>query len=237
MFCLPYAGGSAAMYNKWYGVCSGHIRLIPVELAGRGRRINEPLYGSVEETVEDVYNIIKGQVRRDQPYILFGHSMGAYLAYQVAQKIRRNGLPLPFHVFFSGRGAPHSRNISKKIYHTMEMEEFKQEILQLGGTPREFFDHPELVEYLLPVLRNDFRITESVLPSEEIDPLDCDITIFTGKEEDEMEADDIHGWRLHTKSVCHIHYFNGGHFFIIDHTERIVGIINNVCAVLKGRMH
>lgn len=226
LFCLPYAGGSAAIFNKWNSLVSREIRVVPVELAGRGGRMNEALYNTLNDAVDNVYNIIRKRIDNQQPYALFGHSMGALLAYKVVQRIRKEQLPEPIHIFFSGRGAPHSITRREKIYHTMEEEEFKRELLQLGGTPKEFFEHPELMEFLLPVLRNDFKLSETVLPVENIEPLDYDITVFVGKDEEGMVAEDVHGWRLHTKQLCIVHYFNGGHFFINDETERIVSIIN-----------
>jgi len=225
LFCFPYAGGGAAAFNKWKQYLDKQIQLQPVELAGRGKRIYDPLYKSIDDAVNDVYNKIFPDLNRE-PYALFGHSMGGIIAYELAYKIRENGLPNPLHVFFSGRGAPHIPDEDEEWWHDLPDAEFKEKILELGGTPKEFFEHPELLEVLLPMLRTDFKIAETYRHNGEVNPLDYNITVFIGKDED-FEAERVHGWREHTKQVCSIHYFEGEHFFIHEKTLELVKIINN----------
>ncbi|MDQ1355588.1 MAG: Thioesterase [Acidobacteriota bacterium] len=227
LFCLPYAGGSAAMYNKWRQYLDRRIELHPLELAGRGRRIYDPLYDSIAEAVDDVYKIIESQLDQ-MPYCFFGHSMGGIIAYELALKIKNLQRPQPVHIFFAGRGAPNIPGEDEKNFHQLPEEEFKKEILELGGTPREFFEHPELLDVLMPMLRSDFKIAETYKFPEagEIKPLDYDISVFIGKEE-EVTAGQMHGWREHTAGICTVYYFPGEHFFINEETERIVKIINH----------
>jgi surfactin synthase thioesterase subunit len=225
LFCFPYAGGSSAVFNKWRHFLDKKIEMAAVELAGRGRRIYDPLYDSIQEAVEDVYKMINGRLD-GTPYAIFGHSMGGIIAYELAQKIRALKQPLPVHVFFSGRGAPHIPGKNDKMFHQMPDDDFKKEIIELGGTPREFFEHPELIDALLPMLRSDFKIAETYEKPRDVTPLDCDITIFIGKEE-EVTAEQMHGWKDHSKNRCTIHYFDGEHFFINEKREKIVKIINH----------
>ncbi|HYC29102.1 MAG TPA: thioesterase domain-containing protein, partial [Chitinophagaceae bacterium] len=181
-------------------------------------------------------NIISQSIIDGRPYAIYGHSMGAMLAYEVTQKLRENKMPLPVHVIFSGRGVPHRRSKNETIFHTMSDADFQKEIAKLGGTPKEFFDHPELMEYLLPILKNDFKISETATVWKDIRPFDFPITIFMGKEEEEMEAEDVHGWMHHTNQTCVVYYFNGGHFFINDQWETTAGIIQKI--LMPGeRMH
>ena len=80
LFCIPYAGGGAAIYKKWEQSLLPDIELVAVELAGRGRRSNEQLYKDVPAAVEDVYNCILPSIMDGKPYAIFGHSMGAMLS-------------------------------------------------------------------------------------------------------------------------------------------------------------
>ncbi len=225
LFCLPYAGGGAGSFSKWRKYLHPEIELIPVELAGRGSRMREPLYRDAYEAIEDVFQHIKGETGKG-PYAIFGHSMGSMIGYYVIRKIRDNHLPGPLHAFFSGREAPHIKREDKKKYHLMSDADFQQEIIDLGGTPPEFFEHPELVEVFLPVLKNDFKIAECGVEDTGIQPLDIDITIFLGRDED-LSADECDGWKYHTKKYCTTHYFPGGHFFLQEETERLLGLIDN----------
>ena len=233
LFCLPYAGGSAIIYREWKPFFASNIELAPVEYAGHGKRIMHPLYKDVQAAVEDVYDMLLAAVANGRPYAIFGHSMGAMLAYEVAQKLRSNNKPLPKHIFFSGRGAPHISAEKYKIYHKMSDGEFQAEIANLGGTPKEFFEHPELMEYLLPILKNDFMISDTAPVRAEIEPFDFPITVFVGKEEEDMDAEDVHGWRVHSRKTCVVYYFNGGHFFIKDEWEAMAGVVQGT--LVKGR--
>lgn len=225
LFCFPYAGGSAMIYNRWKPFIDSRIELIPIELAGRGRRIHEGLYKDVKAVVDDVFYIIREDIKYS-PYSIFGHSMGAMISYELAQKIKNSNLPSPEHIFFSGRSAPHLEREDEKKYHLMDDDRFKKEVLQLGGTPPEFFEHPELLQLFLPLLKNDFRISESELSTGVINPLNVNFTVFLGKDEDLTSAQ-CDGWKKHTDKLCSIHYFEGGHFFLHDETDQIVRFINN----------
>jgi medium-chain acyl-[acyl-carrier-protein] hydrolase len=224
LFCFPYAGGSAVIYNNWKQYLDPSIELRPIELSGRGKRIFEPLYSSVPDLIDDVYGIIMDDIQA-APYAFFGHSMGGMIGYELAQRIRKTKLPGPGHIFFSGRNAPHIKK-NEKIIHLLPEDEFRKEIISLGGTPPDFFDYPELLEALLPVLRNDFKLADTDIQSGEILPLDCNITVFFGKNEN-LTAEQCEGWKIHTKKQYRIHYFEGGHFFLHDKVEQIVRFINS----------
>ena len=224
LFCLPYAGGSAAVFAQWQQYLDPRIRLVPVELAGRGRRIKDPLYGSLSDAMNDAFRIITNSIDGSS-YAIMGHSMGSLIAYEVAQKIRTANIPQPSHVFFSGHGAPHIPLKEDKKFNLMTDAEFKKEMIALGGTPPEFFQYPELMELFLPLLRSDFAIAETEIHTREIRPLDCNITIFHGKKDD-LTAGQSDDWKCHTLKNCRIHYFEGGHFFINEEIAEITRLIN-----------
>lgn len=226
LFCFPYAGGSSVMYHQWKPFLQDEIELRPIELAGRGKRIIENPYNDIKDAVEDVFELIYKEVQQS-PYMLFGHSMGAMIAYELAQKIREKGLPKPIHMFFSGKGAPNVHRSDEKEYHLLDDSSFKKEVIELGGTPPEFFEHPELMELFLPLLKNDFRIAETHKLTEPIKEFDQDITVLLGKEDD-LNAEQCEEWVKHTTEFCYFHHFPGGHFFINDEKKAIVRIIEDV---------
>lgn len=225
IFCFPYAGGSAVIFNNWKPFFDSRIEFVPVELAGRGKRINESLYPNVSDAIDDVFEIIK-PVIGSIPYALYGHSMGGMISYELAQRIVQKNLPPPVHLFISGRGAPHIIREDDKKYHLMSEEIFRKEIIELGGTPPEFFEHPELIEVFLPMLRNDFRLAETELNNGEINPLNCNITAFFGEDED-LTSEQCLEWEKHTKKTFKPYYFKGGHFFIHNEIKQIVGLMNS----------
>ncbi|HAN17222.1 MAG: hypothetical protein A2X13_00055 [Bacteroidetes bacterium GWC2_33_15] len=229
LFFFPYAGGSSMVYNSWKPFLLPGLEIKTIELAGRGKRIHEPFYDNFDQLIQDVFSMIESEIISDD-YIFFGHSMGAKIAYELAQAILSKGLPLPEHIFFSGRGAPYITGNDEKEYHKLPDEEFKEKVLNLGGTPKEFFEHPELLEVFLPLLKNDFRLAARDYSKKEINPLPCKFTVFIGKNE-ELTPAQIDGWKNYTSENCTIYYFNGGHFFINEKVQEIVQIINSTIQI------
>ncbi len=235
IFCLPYAGGSATIYRGWHNYLDPSIKLIPIELSGRGERIAEPLYDTLDMALDDVLSIIREDIDT-APYALFGHSMGAMLSYELAQRIVQEGLPKPQHLFFSGRGVPDVTPIKKKKYHLMDDKEFEKELMLLGGTPVEIFENRELRHLFFPLLRSDFNLSGTDLSKRKVTPFDCDLSILVGKEE-KLSAKRITGWKRHTKGICNVHFLTGGHFFLKHEQKTIADIINQRLAKTAKERH
>jgi surfactin synthase thioesterase subunit len=230
LFCFPYAGGSAAIFNGWKTLLHPSVNMRAVELAGRGERIGDTLYEDVPEMIADLLRRIETELTA-LPYALFGHSLGSTICYELYNKIREKGLPLPVHVFFSGAGALHVIREGEKKYYLMSDEEFKKEVLGLGGTPPEFFQYPELLQIFLPMLKNDFRMAEQE-PAGALIPIEGDITVFLGKEDD-LTPEQCDGWKRYTRRVCRMYYFDGGHFFLQRQGPAIVSVINQTLLEYK----
>ncbi|MCM3598087.1 thioesterase domain-containing protein [Metabacillus idriensis] len=223
LFCLPYAGSSASIYYKWNKYLDDSILLHPIELKGRGKRIKEPFYNSIEEAIEDVYTQVKPFI--DRPFSFYGHSMGSVLVYELCCKLKREQNQSPKNIFVSGRKAPQCTNKSNKI-HLFDDEDFKNEIRKLGGTPEEIIQNEEYFNFFKPVIRADYKIIEEYKYQREDFKLDCNIMVLNGKE-DNITEKELFSWQELTSKECEILHFEGGHFFINDHTEEVVKVINN----------
>jgi len=225
LFCLPYAGGSATIYEKWKKNINSSIQLIPIEYSGRGKRFTQPLCDNLEEVVDDIYNIIKNNLD-DTPYCFFGHSMGSLVSYELSHKIKELNHPQPTHIFFSGKSAPNIKSRDKDL-HKLNDKEFKEELFKLEGTPKEILENNELMNIYLPILRSDFKVVEEYMYTPKPEKLECNFTVIYGKDDD-MRINEICDWQKHTNQKCNFIKFPGGHFFIHDHTEEIVEIVNNI---------
>lgn len=224
LFCLPYAGGSSAIYTTWKNYVNPNIELCPIELAGRGKRFQEPLYNTIEEMVNDVYDQIKDDVEKDS-YAIFGHSMGSIIAYELCYKLEEKNARKPVHIFFSGHKAPNIIRDEESI-HDLPNEQFKNKLIELGGTPKEFFESKELCDMFIPIIRADFKAVENYIYNGENDKLNTNISVMYGKKE-EMTMNEILQWRNHTSGETKIYPFEGDHFFINDNSQNIVNIINH----------
>lgn len=225
LFCIPYAGGSAAVYSKWKKKLNPLIELKQVELPGRGYRIKEPLIDNMPDMVENIFKEIKDQI--ESPYILFGHSMGALITYEVCKRIKQEGYPAPVHIFISGKQAPQAKSEKPNCYSLPE-DEFIKHILNYNGTDDVVFKNKELASLFIPILRADFKLVETYKFDCSDDYLECDVSVFSGAEDRAVSWEDLSGWQEVTKGNCNFYQFKGGHFFINEHTEEVVDQINNV---------
>ena len=223
LFCIPHAGGSASVYSKWNKFTQPYIEVVPIELAGRGKRFNENLYSSVNEAVEDIYKIIKDDLKTD--YALFGHSMGSLIAYELAHYIIKLQKDSPKHIFLSGKKAPHIKADNICIDDLSDTE-FKDKILSLSGTPKEIFQNKDMLNIFEPILKADLRILDAYKYFERGEKLNCNITILNGKN-DNLTINDIWSWKQHTSKSCNIYLFKGGHFYLNENIKDLINIINS----------
>lgn len=223
LFCIPYAGGSASIYCKWNKLLRNDIDLFLVELAGRGKRLSEDFYNCFDEAVEDLFTRIKDYI--DDDYAIFGHSLGCWLAFELAYKIHEKGYNPPKHIFLSGNRAPHIYK-REKVMHKLPDEEFKKEILKLGGTPKEIFEMKELMELFTPILRADYKILDEYKFEEHGFPLNSDITVLNGIDDD-LTHEDLESWRSYTTGQFKICNFKGDHFFLMEEPQKVTELINN----------
>jgi surfactin synthase thioesterase subunit len=226
IFCLPYAGGGARIFSRWHLGLPEDVEVQAVELPGRGTRAREPLWaGDIGTLVEDLALEIAAAL--DAPYFLWGHSMGALLAFMCTRELRRRGLPQPARLFVSGRKAPHRPGLDGVAWRYSDRD-FIAMLRERGGTPPEVLDEPELMALLVPIVRSDFRLIDSYQHSTEA-PLECPITAFGGTRDGLATPHDMAEWRIHTTGSFDVETVAGNHFFIDANrdvvVERVAGYV------------
>lgn len=220
LFGIPFAGGSAAgTYGRWGRLLPASIKMLPLELAGRGRRMQEPFFDNVAATVADLLDKVAPVAARE-PYAIYGHSMGTVLGYELIKVLADAGLPEPKAIFFSGRQPPH-HIYQRKILHVLDDAEFIEEIKKLGGTPEGFFDMPDLVKAFLPILRCDYRMIELYQQAAPLHVSRADIVYFYSDQDSLVSKPAIYEWERYTHGQLVLKDFQGGHFFINDNAEPI----------------
>lgn len=224
LFGVPYAGGSAAaIYGKWARDLPRSIKIVPLEPAGHGRRMNEPFHQSVAETVESMLGAIR-PIAAASPYAICGHSMGCIVTYELVKALERAGLPSPRTVFLSGRNPPHCAYEQRNL-HLLSDERFLAEIKRLGGTPAQLFDMPELLGTFLPILRSDYRIIELYRFAQPIHVTDADVVVLHSDRDAMVTRPQACEWQRYTRGRFELCEFPGGHFFINDCGREICALI------------
>jgi surfactin synthase thioesterase subunit len=223
LFCLPYAGGGTIIYRRWPALVSADIRVYAVALPGREQRITEPPMSDAAHIAEALASAIAPYA--GESFAVFGHSMGAAIAYETALAIIRTGGQAPLCLMVSARRAPH-RPQRKRLVHRLPDEEFVAELQRLNGSPPGVFDDPELMALMLPILRNDFQLTEAYF-SPAPARLRCPIIAFGGASDAEVELLDLAAWQELTSGEFRLHVLSGDHFFINTNQCELGGLVTS----------
>jgi medium-chain acyl-[acyl-carrier-protein] hydrolase len=232
LFCFPYAGGNAALFQSWSKNLPEQIELCAIQLPGRGDRLKELPFQSLADLVTALLPILPPYL--DRPYALLGHSMGALISFEVARQLQfHQPSPHPLkHLFVSGRRAPHLPGRLPHL-HQLSDREFLEELSYLNGTPAEVLNNAELMQFFLPTLRSDFSICETYRYVKGV-PLTCPITVFGGVDDSIEPVDLMPGWNLQTQCQTLIEKVPGGHFFIQSQQQRILATIVSCLGKRQG---
>lgn len=232
LFCLPYAGGAANIYSQWNKYFDSSVEVKALELKGRGTRFKEEFYEDIQSAVDDLYQMIEKDIE-EKNYCLFGHSMGGLLAYELYYRIYEKQNRLPEHIFFSGAKAPGAPDQGERI-HLLPDHEFIKAVDNYGGTPKEVLENQNLLDIVLPILRNDFRLIENYHFRKRTDRLKCDITSIRGTK-DSVKENDVREFIHYTEGRCRFYEVQGNHFFIKTNKEKVIDIVNTALANMNEK--
>jgi surfactin synthase thioesterase subunit len=215
LFCFHHAGGGGAVFRRWQKLFGAGIEVVPVVLPGRegsfGRAPIKDFTLAVERICAEIEPLTGA------PYALFGHSLGAALAFEVACKLERSAPRAPSCIIVSGRGALHVHDgAEESSSSTLPDPELVAKLSRYGGTPREIIESPEMLQLFLPIIRADFRLAESYCwdgRSKTTRPL----LVLGGMADRFAGAAELERWRELTSGPATIQLFEGGHFFIETH--------------------
>jgi surfactin synthase thioesterase subunit len=221
IFCFPYAGGTALVFKKWRDFLPENVQVVPVELPGRGARLQEPPFLSLPVLVEELAGVIWPLL--DKPFIFYGHSMGAIIAFELARSLRRRHGLEPLALFVGGCRAPQTPNSEPATYN-LPNNEFIKELIRLDGTPIEVIEHAELMDMMVPLLRADFRLTQTYEYTDDT-PLRCPITAYGGLRDYHVARDMLSSWREQTRSKFALHMLPGDHFFLRSSQSQLLGLL------------
>ncbi|TWD51522.1 thioesterase II family protein [Pseudomonas sp. SJZ131] len=224
LLCLPYSGASAMVYSRWRRKLPEWLRLQPVELPGRGARFDEPLHTDMRALAMQLARELRPTLKA--PYALFGHSLGALMACELAHAFRALGCPEPVALFASGTAAPSMRaDYDRGFAEPKTDAELIEQLRTLNGTSEEVLANEELMSLTLPVLRADFLLCGRFQPVHR-PLLKCPVHVLGGKA-DKATTEQLIGWSKETQGSFSVDMLAGGHFFIHEHEAKVLRVIKD----------
>lgn len=220
LICFPHSGGTAYSFRPLGSLLGGDVHTIGVQYPGRQDRYDEPVISNLHDLADEICFELSS-TSHDIPSIFLGHSMGAILAYEVACRLPDHNIA---GLIASGRPAP-SRVRMTTAYRLGDAD-FADHVISLGGTAADLLSNTEMRALLLPVIRGDYRASETYRPRPG-DTLKCPLIALSGDADPTTTPSDIRAWSDHTRSRFRLETFPGGHFFLFDHWPQLAELIRS----------
>ncbi|MBB5916315.1 surfactin synthase thioesterase subunit [Nocardia transvalensis] len=223
LVCFPPGGGSASAYRALAQRVGGGVGVAAVQYPGRQDRLGEPMVDDIGEMADRVTSelTVRGTGER---LALFGHSMGATVAFETARRLEAAGREVA-HLFVSGRIAP-SEPYPGRLHDAPDAE-LIDELARLANDPAAVAilrSEPGLAELVLPAVRNDYRAVETYAfrPGES---LRCDISALLGDADPTVTPEQADLWRRHTSGEFHRDVFPGRHFYLDERVPEVADLV------------
>ncbi|POM22534.1 Linear gramicidin dehydrogenase LgrE [Actinomadura rubteroloni] len=214
--CLPHAGGSASFYHPLSAALAPHAEMLAVQYPGRQDRRSEPFAATIDELADRIAAALRPW--RDRPLALFGHSMGALVAFETARRL--DDVPV---LFASGRRAPSL--VRPETVHARDDAGLLAELRHLAGTQAELLGDEELLGLILPSLRADYAALDAYRLPADAEPLDCPVTVLVGDADPVTPVEEARAWEAHTTGPFDLRVLPGGHFFVADQRAAVAALI------------
>lgn len=216
LVCFPHAGGAASYFHPLSATLAPAVDVLAVQYPGRQDRHAEPLVDDLFVLADRLADVLAAEVTG--PMALFGHSMGASLAFEVARRLG----PGPLGLFVSGRRAP--AEFRGGPVPERSDDELLADVRRIGGTDPRVLARPELLRAVLPVLRNDFKAAETYhyRPGPDVG---CPVFALFGDRDPRVTEVQARGWAAHTSGNFELKSFPGGHFYLNDNLDEVSGLL------------
>ena len=226
LFCFPHAGAGASAFRGWLGRLPG-VEVLAVQPPGREARLREAPFEQMAPLVQELAAVILATAG-SRPYALYGHSLGALVAFETLREIRRRGDTEPVQLIVSGCVAPHLSFDDGPPVTGMSQQRLTEMLRELGGTPAMLLADPELLQMVLPAIRADFSVKETYQYVSEA-PLSVPVTVLSSSDDPRAPHETQQQWRDQTLAGFSLHSLAGGHFAVFEQQEltlsRLVGAL------------
>jgi medium-chain acyl-[acyl-carrier-protein] hydrolase len=218
LVALHHAGGGSASFSGWRTASISRAEIVALELPGRGSQITLPPFLTWKPAVDAIDAVLADL--DPLPTVLFGHSMGAVLAFELARRpsaVTRHSL---LRIIASSLSWPPGEN-AKNLDRGKSDSDFIKSLRAIGGLREEVVQNKELLELILPTLRADVELVQSYVykPGAAIS---CALSAWGGKTDPIVSADELAGWRTVAGNTFDMRLFEGGHFYFQEAPQPVL---------------
>ena len=221
LFCFPHAGAGAAAFSQWPDYLPSDVELCVPCLPGRDARVDEPPSPSMISLLASLAEEMRPLL--SESYALFGHSMGAFVAFDLAHELSSSGNP-PAHLFVSAQRGPTLPFPGTPIYALSENDFLAGVLERYQRIPRQILEQKDLMAVILRTLRADFTLAEAYR-YRAAGPLACPITAFGGADDLHVMREQLEAWAAETTERFRLHILPGDHFFPQESHEELLSLI------------
>lgn len=225
MFCFCHAGGLAGYYSFLQKAKLAFVdEVVLFEYPGRGKKCQKENYRDFDECVADVCERIVASGVENKEFVLFGHSMGAFVAYETACRLQSQYGLYPYHVFVSGQKPPvrvvpgHYKNCENEAYDFLE---------KLGGVPDIILKHKEIADFFMDICKKDLRVLQSYVPHEaSVNNRPIKGSVICGDADAEVAVEELNDWKDYFETEPDIYVVHGNHFYLNERKEELIRFMN-----------
>lgn len=224
LLVFPHAGGGPSFYRGWGAAAGADIEVSLVQYAGREQRIGEPPVPDARAGAAEVSDALRATVALgdSRPVALFGHSMGAIIAYEAALALTDVELSA---LFVSSSRAPATVTPPTGPVPARADDKILSHLRALGGTPMSLFEDRAIRELYLPVFRADYHLVDTYAPRADSHALSLPVTALWGTKDPTADGELTGPWHATTTGRFRHYAFDGGHFYLVDHLDSVLKLV------------
>lgn len=224
---FPYAFGNSNIYYELTENLKNSVEFINTDYPGHGKRFCEDLRFTIHDIVYDMFDKLKNVFVSDEKYCFLGYSMGGIVAYELCQRIAKEGLKLPEHIFILGTSAL-SHKYRNEGFENYDILKTRGILKKYGNTSDEILENDELIEVLMPIVKADLiALRDYEANPENMICIESDITVIRGSEEDNLT--ECQGeWKKYIKKEYEYMIYPGNHFFLFEGGKKVIEEITDI---------
>ncbi|MEV6771195.1 alpha/beta fold hydrolase [Nocardia sp. NPDC051030] len=222
LLVFPHAGAGASAYRVFAKTLAEQFDVVVFQYPGRQDRAREAAAETLPEIAAGAFAAFRDSAHNTGvPITIFGHSMGAIVAFEFARLAEAAGLSVRL-VAASSAAAPSL--IADLPGHPTEDEELLDHMSALNGTGADVMASRDVLRMALPVMKADYRAFDAYSCAADI-ALQAPILVLGGDEDEFVAPRALYAWEAHSRSGIEVTLFAGGHFYLNDHVHGIAELL------------